>query len=308
MKTPKKIVVIGSCNTDLIIKTERFPQPGETVLGSASQMESGGKGANQAIAAARLGGRVTLISKIGYDLFGLQAMELYRNEHINTEYIVTDPRHPSGMAMIAVNSSGENYVIVSPGANATLGIDDIRRAEEEIVTADIVLMQLEIPMATAAYAIDMAHSHGVRVVLNPAPVPPSISDELLSKLYAITPNRIEAGMISGIKVTDMASAASAAQAISDRGVENVVITLGRDGVYLKDGDVSGGYPACPVDAIDTTGAGDVFCGAFCVYIAEGHSITDAVKFATSASSLVITRIGAQCAIPYRHEVGPYTMK
>ncbi|MCM1096287.1 MAG: PfkB family carbohydrate kinase, partial [Terasakiella sp.] len=198
-----RIVVVGSCNTDMIIRTEHFPIPGETVLGGVSYMEPGGKGANQAIAAARLGGEVTLVSKIGYDVFGLQAMELYRKEGIATRYVITDPANPSGMAMVTVNSSGENSIIVAPGANSTLSPADVAAAEACIAAADVLIVQLEIPLDTVKYAIDMARRHGVRVVMKPAPAPQSLCDHAISHLYAILPNRLEAARLAGTEVRDL---------------------------------------------------------------------------------------------------------
>lgn len=264
-------------------------------------MNPGGKGANQAIAASRLGAEVTFISKIGYDLFGLQAVEIYRSEKINTEFIFTDQQSPSGVALISVDSSGENSIIVAPGASRSLSTEDIDRAKEKIKEADIILMQLEVPTETAEYAATLARQYGKKVILNPAPASP-LSDSFLNAVHTILPNRIEAEMLSGIKVTDMESARRAAQAIGEKGIENVVITLGKDGAYVKEKDEYNMIPAKEVETIDTTGAGDVFCGAFSVYLSEGHPVTEAVKFANAAAAIAVTRIGAQSAIPYKREV------
>ena len=223
-----KIVVIGSCNTDMVVKANRLPVPGETILGGTFYMNPGGKGANQAIAAARLGAEVTFISKIGYDLFGLQALEIYRSEKINTEYIFTDQKSPSGVALISVDSFGENSIIVAPGASRSLSIEDINKAEEKIKEADIILMQLEIPIDTVEYAATIACKYGKKVILNPAPAS-SLSNSFLKNVHTILPNRIEAEMLSGIKVMNIESAHRAAQAIGEKGIENVVITLGKDG-------------------------------------------------------------------------------
>ncbi|MBD5249961.1 MAG: ribokinase [Bacteroides sp.] len=299
---PPKIVVVGSCNTDLIIRTDRFPAPGETILGGTSIMEPGGKGANQAITAARLGGSVTLVSKIGYDLFGLQAMELYRNENICTKHVITDVSNPTGLAMISVNSLGENYIIVAPGANSTLSPADVAAAEDSIKEADILIVQLEIPLDTVEEAIRIAIKHNVRVVMKPAPAPLSLSDAIISRLFAILPNRVEAEQLSGIEITDNRSAKAAAEVISRRGVENVIITLGGGGVYVKSGDNYASIPAREVDVVDTTGAGDVFCGAFCMQISLGYTIMEAVVYANAAASLSVSRLGAQQSIPRRLEV------
>lgn len=296
-----KIVVIGSCNTDMVVKASRLPVPGETILGGTFYTNPGGKGANQAIAAARLGAEVTLISKIGYDLFGLQALEIYRSEKINTDFIFTDQKSPSGVALISVDSFGENSIIVAPGASRSLSTEDIDKARSKLEEADIILMQLEVPIETVEYAAVIARDCGKKVILNPAPVS-VLSPSFLSSVYAILPNRIEAEMLSGIKVVDAESARRAAMAIGEKGIENVVITLGKDGAYVKEKDEYVMIPAKQVEAIDTTGAGDVFCGAFSVYLSENHTLAESVEFANAAAALAVTRIGAQSAIPYKREI------
>ena len=296
-----KIVVIGSCNTDMVVKAGRLPVPGETVLGGTFYMNPGGKGANQAIAAARLGAEVTLISKIGYDLFGLQALEIYRSEKINTEFIFTDQKSPSGVALISVDSYGENSIIVAPGASRSLSIEDIDKAKSKLEEADIILMQLEVPIETVEYAATIAKSYGKKVILNPAPAS-VLSNSFLSCVHTILPNRIEAEMLSGIKVIDEESAWRAAKAIGEKGIENVVITLGKDGAYVKEKEEYTMIPAKEVETIDTTGAGDVFCGAFSVYLSENHTLTESVEFANAAAALAVTRMGAQSAIPYKREI------
>ena len=289
-----KVVVIGSCNTDMVVKANRLPVPGETILGGTFYMNPGGKGANQAIAASRLGAEVTFISKIGYDLFGLQALEIYKSEKINTDFIFTDQKSPSGVALISVDSFGENSIIVAPGASRSLSIEDINKA-------DIILMQLEIPIETVEYAATIAKKYNKKVILNPAPAS-TLSNSFLNNVHTILPNRIEAEMLSGIKVMDIDSAHRAAEAIGEKGIENVVITLGKDGAYVKEKDQYAMIPAKEVETIDTTGAGDVFCGAFSVYLSEGHSLAESVTFANAAAALAVTRIGAQSAIPYKREI------
>lgn len=298
------ILVIGSSNTDMVVKASRLPMPGETILGGTFTMYPGGKGANQAIAAKRLGGNVTFVSKIGNDLFGMQAMEIYQSEKIKTEYIFSDPKTSSGVALISVDSSGENCIIVDSGANKNLSVKDIDQVKNTIQNSDIILIQLEIPLETVEYAVSIAHNYNKKVILNPAPAT-AISDELLKKLHVILPNRIEAEMLSGIKVKDEKSAFRAANEISKKGVSNVVITLGKDGAYVKEKDNCMLLPANRVDTLDTTGAGDVFCGAVSVYLSEGHTLMEAVTFANLAASIAVTRLGAQSAIPYRNEVELY---
>jgi ribokinase len=297
----KRIVVIGSCNTDMVIKTDRLPTPGETVLGGTFLMNAGGKGANQAVTAARQGGQVTFISKTGNDVFGKQSVELYNAEGINTDFIFSDPKNPSGVALITVDSHGENCIVVASGANGSLSKADIESAREEIGRASFVLMQLEIPIETVEYAAEVARDKGVSVILNPAPAR-NLSEKLLKCLYVITPNEHEAEMLSGIKVTDWASAKKAADIISAKGVSNVVITMGAQGAFVKEADQYFTVEATRVIAIDTTAAGDSFSGSFCVGLAEGKTIKEAVQVATRVAAITVTRMGAQSSIPYRNEV------
>ncbi|MEI8205001.1 MAG: ribokinase [Bacteroidota bacterium] len=300
MKRPK-IIVIGSCNTDMIVKANRLPVPGETVLGGSFMMSPGGKGANQSIAAERLGGDVTFITKTGNDLFARQSIELYESEGINTSYVFSDLNNPSGVALISVDGYGENCIIVASGANQTLSSKDIEKARNEIINADIVLMQLEVPINTIEYAAKLASGHHIKVILNPAPAA-ALNDEIMKSLFLIVPNRVEAEILSGIKVNNFETAKKAAKIISQKGVDNVIITLGKNGAFLKDGKDCHAIAAPIVEAIDTTGAGDTFCGALSVAISEGKSLFDAVVFANTAASITVTRMGAQAAIPYRKEV------
>jgi ribokinase len=297
----KKITVVGSCNTDMVIKADRLPIPGETVLGGKFFMNPGGKGANQAVAAARMGGNVTLISKTGNDVFGKQSVMLYDNEHIHTDYIFSDPNNPSGVALITVDSNGENCIVVASGANANLCPADIDKAILEIEKSNLVLMQLEIPIETVEYVAEIAIRKNIKVILNPAPAR-ALSDKLLSKLFIIIPNRSEAEILSGIKVTDLEKARMAADIISAKGVNIVVITLGSEGALIKEYDQYHFVEAVKVDAVDTTAAGDVFCGTVCVGLAEGKTIIEAVKLAAKASAITVTRMGAQASIPYRSEI------
>ncbi|NVO18895.1 MAG: ribokinase [Bacteroidetes bacterium] len=297
----KKIVVVGSCNTDMVIKADRLPIPGETILGGTFFMNPGGKGANQAVAAARMGGNVTLISKTGNDVFGKQSVMLYATENIKTDYIVSDSVHPSGVALITVDANGENCIVVASGANAYLAPADIEKASHEIETCDLVLMQLEIPIKTVEYVAEMANNKGIKVILNPAPAR-ALSDELLKQVYIIIPNKSEAEILSGIKVFDIESAKQAANIISAKGVEIVVITLGSQGALIKEYQDYHFVEACKVEAADTTAAGDTFCGSFCVGLSEGKSILEAVQMAARASAITVTRMGAQSSIPFRSEL------
>ncbi|MBS4061948.1 MAG: bifunctional hydroxymethylpyrimidine kinase/phosphomethylpyrimidine kinase, partial [Bacteroidetes bacterium] len=233
--------------------------------------------------------------------FGKQSMMLYDSENIKTDYIFSDPNNPSGVALITVDSNGENCIVVASGANANLFPADINKAYAEIENSDLVLMQLEIPIDTVEYVAEIASKRNIKVILNPAPAR-ALSDKLLKNLYIIIPNRSEAEILSGIKVTDLEKARQAADIISAKGVNIVVVTLGSEGALIKDFDEYHFVEAVKVDAMDTTAAGDVFCGSVCVGLAEGKSILDSVKMAARAAAITVTRMGAQSSIPYRSEL------
>ena len=298
-----KIVVVGSTNTDMVIKADHLPKPGETILGGTFFMNPGGKGANQAVAAARLGSNVTFISKIGNDIFGRQAIQLFEEEGINTSYIFSDPNNPSGVALITIDNQAENCIVVASGANALLHPKDIVKAMPAIEEASFVLMQLEIPIDTVEFITELANRGKMRIILNPAPAPTkALSDNLMRNLYIITPNRVEAEMLTGIKVNDIDSAKLAAKALQEKGVEIVIITLGEQGALILDNNVFIEIPAEKVTAVDTTAAGDVFNAALTVALSEGRYIVDAVKYANKAASIAVTRLGAQSSAPYKSEV------
>jgi ribokinase len=295
-----KIVVIGSSNTDMVVQSERLPRPGESVLGGDFMMAGGGKGANQAVAVARMGHKVVFSAALGNDIFGDAALNSYQNFGIDTTHIVRKDI-PSGVALIMVDSKGQNCISVALGANNALTIEDVLPALESVESGDIVLLQLEIPMATVEAAVEAAAAKGARVVLNPAPAAP-VSEQVLSNLYLITPNQTEAQTLTGVEVTDEASACEAAQILCARGVERVVITMGGSGAYLYENGKGVIVPARMVDAIDTTAAGDVYNGALCAALAEGKSLEQALAFATKASAISVTRAGAQPSVPSREEV------
>lgn len=297
----KKIVIIGSANTDLIVRTERIPRPGETLLGSDFQTVSGGKGANQAVAAARLGGDALFIARIGNDLFGDELMRRYAAEKMDTSYIIRDTGAPTGVAFISVDAAAENCIVVSPGANGRLSPADIDRVQSELAQAAYLLIQLEIPLQTVEYAIRTAASLGVRVILNPAPAA-RVCDEVLQNLYAITPNESECTLLTGIVIRDEADAENAADALLRKGIENVIITRGSRGSVLKNAHQFDIVRACRVKAVDTTAAGDVFNGALTVALADDRPLLEAVRFATAAAAISVTRPGAQTSIPTCKEV------
>lgn len=305
----KNIVVIGSSNTDMVVKTSHLPVGGETVLGGDFFMNAGGKGANQAVAASRYGNRVVFVAKTGDDLFGHQVRESMTQDGIVTDYVFVDKEHPSGVALITVNKEAENCIVVASGANAHLTPADIDTAAEEIRGAHVVLMQLETPISTVVYAAQMAANAGVPVILNPAPAPVEpLSDELLHNLFLITPNKSEASRISGINIKDMESAQRAAKAIYDMGPKNVIVTLGSDGSLVYDGAMFMRVEALKVDAVDTTAAGDTYNGVLASVLAEGRSLIDAVREANVAAAISVTRMGAQPAAPTREEIMQFKRK
>ena len=297
----RQILVVGSSNTDMVIKAAHLPRPGETILGGTFFMNPGGKGANQAVAIARLGGPVTFICKTGSDIFGHQSQQLFEEEGINTSYVFSDSGNPSGVALITVDEKAENCIVVASGANANLLPSDLEKAEEAIERADLVLMQLEVPMETVRFVADIAWQKGKKVILNPAPAHP-LPVDLLRHLYLITPNETEAEMITGVKITDGSSAAEAARALSGMGVQHVIITLGSKGALIYSNGKAEMVPALKVEAVDTTAAGDVFNGALTVALSEGRSLKEAARFACKASAISVTRVGAQSSAPYRNEV------
>ncbi len=296
-----KIIVIGSSNTDMVVKTKRLPGRGETVLGSSFLLNPGGKGANQAVAAARLKGDVIFVTKTGNDLFGEQSKDLFRKEGIDTGYIIKDHKNPSGVALIAVDEEGENFIVVAPGSNAALSAFDISDDVYLRDADDVFLMQLEIPVSTVEYVAARAAEKGNRIILNPSPVR-NLSHELLGCLYLITPNEREAELLTGINVADTASAAKAAEKLYQKGVRNVVITMGASGAFVLSDNIDKFIPVIPVKALDSTAAGDIFNGALAVAISEGKGLEEAVTFANKAAAISVTRMGAQVSAPYRWEV------
>ena len=294
------ILVIGSSNTDLVVNVDSIPKPGQTVLGDSFFVNPGGKGANQAVGAARLGKDVSFCCKTGEDDYGRAAKELFAKEGMDTSFVFSTPDHPSGVALIAVDKNGENSIVVASGANMDLLPEDIDSIGS-FARFDIVLCQLEIPLQTVEYIATKARRDGAKFVLNPAPAC-KLPDSLLSCVDILTPNETEAEIISGIKVTDTESAAAAARKIMETGVGQVIVTLGSKGSLLCSDKEQTLVPAFKVRAVDTTAAGDIFNGALCVALSEGKEMVDAIRFASAASSISVTRKGAQASAPYRDEV------
>jgi ribokinase len=296
-----KIIVIGSSNTDMVIKSRKIPAPGETVIGGTFFMNPGGKGANQAVSAARLDGNVIFVAKTGNDIFGSESKQLFDKEKIDTSYLISDEKNPSGVALINVDENGENSIVVASGSNGTLSAYDIHEDVFRRDPEDIFLMQLEIPLGTVEYVAQKAALAGNRVILNPAPAR-SLSNDLLSSLYMIIPNENEAEILTGIKVTDELSAQKAAKMLYARGVSHVVITMGGTGSFLLTPNFEKMIHVVPVKAVDTTAAGDVFCGAIATALSEGRDVEDAVIFANKAAGISVTRMGAQTSAPHRYEI------
>ncbi len=295
------IVVVGSSNTDMIIQLDRIPKPGETLLGGDFASAAGGKGANQAVAAARSGGNVSFIARVGNDMFGTQAIAGFKRDGIDIDHVIVDKSAPSGVAMIFVAKDGENSIAVAGGANARLSPADVRKGAKTIRSADMLVAQLETPLETIEAAAGIAAKAGVRFILNPAPACP-LPDSLLNLVSFLTPNETEAELLTGIKVADKAGASKAAAALRARGVETVIITLGSRGALLADADGEQFIPGFKVKAVDTTAAGDTFNGALAVALAEGMTSAAAVRFANAAAAISVTRAGAPASAPTRKEI------
>jgi ribokinase len=296
-----KIVVAGSSNTDMILQMDHIPRPGETILGGQFSMAAGGKGANQAVAAARAGGQVTFLARVGADMFGRQAVEGFRRDGIDVRYVLEDDQAPSGVALIFVAANGENSIGVASGANLCLSPADVHQAASAIQDASALVMQLETPLETVRAAAQIAAAKRVPVILNPAPAQ-SLDDALLALVTVLTPNETEAELLTGVPVADVAAAARAAEVLRSRGVSQVIITLGARGAWVASTAFQGLVPAFPVQPVDTTAAGDVFNGALAVAMSEQRPLEQAVRFACAAAALSVQKLGAQPSAPPRAEI------
>jgi ribokinase len=299
-----KLVVIGSSNTDMILQVPRIPLPGETILGGQFQTAPGGKGANQAVAAARAGADVSLIACVGADGFGREALAGFARDGIDCEHVVIDPTAPSGVAQIFVAADGENSIGVASGANAHLTPAHIERAAAAIESANTILLQLEIPLETVMRAAEIGAAAGRRVILNPAPAQ-ELPEELYPLLDIISPNETEAELLTGVAVKDESSAAAAAAGLRDRGVDTVLITLGAAGVFLSTGGSGEIVPAHAVDVVDTTAAGDVFNGNLAAALCRDLQLEDALAYAQAAAALSVQRLGAQPSAPTRSAIDAF---
>jgi ribokinase len=296
-----KIVVVGSSNTDMIIKVSHVPVPGETIIGGTFSTAAGGKGANQAVAAARAGGDVTLVGRVGEDMFGRKAKDGFVKDSINVDHVISDKDAPSGVALIFVGEDGENSIAVASGANANLSPSDVESAGDAISSADMLIMQLETPLETVQKAASIASEKGVKVILNPAPAC-ELSDDILSHVSILTPNESEAELLTGMKVQSEKDAAAAADALMAKGIETVIVTMGAKGAFVVTADSKELVGGFSVKAVDATAAGDVFNGTLAVAMAEGKALKEAVKFANAAAALSVTKLGAQPSAPTREEI------
>jgi ribokinase len=296
------IVVVGSVNMDLVIRAPRIPAPGETIAGSGFRTIPGGKGANQAVAASRGGAKVHLVGSVGGDDFGRRLTRGLADDGIDLSHLSVVDDESTGVAMIVVDATGQNSIVLSPGANGRVTPEQIGACADTIGRASMLVCQLETPLDAVRRAVDVAHEAGVPVILNPAPAVP-LDRQLLAKIAYLIPNETEASLLSGVRVVDGETAAAAARRLKDDGVEHVLITLGSKGVVsIGDDRTVSSAPAIAVPAVDTTGAGDTFVGSLAVELACGRSVRQAIEFAQYAAALKVTRPGAQTSIPHRDEV------
>lgn len=297
LNTMTQVIVVGSSNTDMIVRADRLPSPGETVLGGDLVMAPGGKGANQAVAAARVGADVTFVARVGRDSFGEATLENLRHEGIDTRFVIQDADAPSGVALIIVGPGGQNIIAVAPGANSRLTPSDVHAAKAAFVGTRVVLLQLETPMETVIAAAKAGRAAGATVILNPAPAQ-SLPDELYSTIDILTPNEPEAALLSG-----QTSPEAAAHTLLQRGMNTVIVTLGEVGVLIASPEGVRRAPGFKVKAVDTTAAGDAFNGGLAAALARGELLEPAVRYAQAVAAISVTRLGAQPSLPTGTEVG-----
>ena len=291
-----KVVVVGSFMMDLVIKAERRPQKGETLIGQQFGMFGGGKGNNQAIAAVRLGGDVTMVGRLGMDSFGDTLMDALVEEGVEIRFIVRDAEVGTGVGSPVIDADGDNSIIIVPRANMRLSAADVDRAASAISDSDVLLLQLEVPIAASQRAAEIAKSSGTKVILNPAPAQ-DLPDSFLAQVDILTPNQVEAELLSGVEVSDSEGAERAARILLDRGGSAVILTLGEGGALLLKDGLTTSIPAYRVNVVDTTAAGDAFCGALATALARGEALEDAVVFANAAGALAVTVLGAAPSMP-----------
>ncbi|MBW8040172.1 MAG: ribokinase [Planctomycetes bacterium] len=295
------IAVVGSSNMDLVVKSNRIPVTGETILGGDFIMVPGGKGANQAVAAAKLGARVLFIAKLGDDIFGSQSLNNFKKEGVNTKYVLQTKDAPSGVALIMVDDDGNNVIVVAPGANNKLSPEDVQEAESDIALSGALVAQLEVPIETIEFAAGLANKSNVPFILDPAPAQ-ELSSRLLKMVDVLTPNETEARILTGIEVTDRQSAGAAAQKLLECGVKNVILTMGASGYLTASDEGTEFVEARKVTAVDSTAAGDAFTGSLAVGLAKGQSLSEAALLANNVAAFSVTKMGAQSSMPTVQEV------
>lgn len=295
------ITVVGSSNMDLVVKSQRIPAVGETILGGDFIMAPGGKGANQAVAAAKLGAHVYFVAKVGDDVFGQQSMANFEKEGVDTKYVAQTTDAPSGVALIMVDDEGNNSIVVAPGANQKLSPDDVKKAEADIASSGAVVAQLEVPLETIEFAGKLANQSGVPFVLDPAPAR-KLGPALLRMVDVLTPNETEAQILTGVEVKDQDSARAASESLLSLGVKTVILTMGVQGFLLADKDKVEFVNARMVEAVDSTAAGDAFTGSLAVGMAQGKTLSEAASFANYVAALSVTKMGAQPSMPTLTEV------
>lgn len=298
----KPIVVFGSFVVDLTSRSAGLPVPGQTILGSSFKMGPGGKGSNQAVAAHRAGANVTLVTKVGKDVFGKVATDFYKSEGMNVDYILEDDNRETGVALILVDeNSAQNEIVVVPAACSNITMDEVEKCRALIEGADILLLQHEINFDAQYKVIDIAHEAGVKIVLNPAPAC-EVPEDVLKKIWCVTPNETEAQVLTGVEVKTLEDAQKAAKVFLEKGVKNVVITMGSLGAFATDGVKSELVPRLSVNAIDTTGAGDAFNGGFVMALSEGRDLFEALRYGNATGALSVTKLGTAPAMPMRAEI------
>lgn len=305
-ETAPRLTVVGSLNMDLVIKAPRLPETGETVLGGTFAIFPGGKGANQAVAAARLGAAVTMVGRVGEDAFGRQLRDGLADERIDASHVGVVRNAATGAALITVDRTGHNTIVVASGANMQVTAADVDAAREVITSSQVVLLQLELPLEVVRHAAHVAHAAGCRVILDPAPAPSSpLPEDLYQYLSVINPNEVEARALTGIAISDESDARRATEHLLDQGCRSVVIKLGDRGAYVATDGARAAIPAIAVDAVDTTAAGDAFAAGMAVALAEGKGLAGAVRFANVVAAISVTRMGAQPSMPRRGEVDEF---
>jgi len=301
------IAVVGSSNMDLVVKSNRIPAIGETILGGVFIMAPGGKGANQAVAAAKLGAQVFFIAKLGEDIFGSQSLNNFKKEGVNTKYVLQTKEAPSGVALIMVDDDGNNLIVVAPGANQSLSPEDVKEAGTEIASSGALVAQLEVPIETIEFAAGLANKSNVPFILDPAPAQ-KLSPQLLKMVDVLTPNETEAQFLTGVEVKDRESAGVAAQKLLECGVKNVILTMGASGYLTVSNEGTEFVSARKVKAADSTAAGDAFTGSLAVGLAQGRTLSEAALFANNVAALSVTKMGAQPSMPTLQEVESFVSK